>query len=152
MPVPVPGVKNPAYGVKLFLNIPVSGVDTFVEVALLKSIDGPGREVGERETTGLDSQADEWEPTLTKNGELSGKLFFDPQCDTHIVLDGYIDTPAKQKWQLECPDKTNGATQYAFTGFLKKLSPNGMEREANFEADFSIRVSGVMVKTKITYI
>lgn len=146
--MPVSEVVNGAYGVKLKHG--TGSPLAYTAIAQITKIDGPGREVGERETTNLDSEADEWAPTLTKNGELSGELEYDPQGDTHKIMDDYVDNPAVADWQLLLPDTVNGQTTFTFRGFVKKFSPTGMEREANLVASFTIRVTGKITKAKVT--
>lgn len=150
--MPVAPVVNPAYGSQLRHG--VSG--TYTAVAQILNFDGPSSEIGTRDTTVLDSVAETSDVTLFKGGEVSGQAMYDPQCDSHQVMETLMtpDGAVLTQWQVKFGDKTNGGTagvggtRKTFMGILTKWAPTGIKREENLLVDFSIKVSGAITTDK----
>lgn len=134
---------QPAKGTILQLSIS----STYTTVAQNVSLDGPDSEVGTRDTTHLLSTAKTFAPTIPDGGTVSGTLLYDPRDTTHDALFGLIWAPAVSLWKLTFAD--TGQTTFAFNGILTKLTPTGIEVEANLEASFEIKVSGVITETHL---
>ena len=137
-------IVNPAKGTLFKHGTPYSS-PVYTTVAQIVSLDGPEREVGTRETTIITSTVKTYAPTIPDNGEVTGKLLYDPKGTTHAVLETLIATPSLEKWEFLLPDTTG--TTLAFDGILTKFAPTGLEVEANLEADFTVKVSGPVVLT-----
>jgi hypothetical protein len=140
--MPAPQV-NPGLGTILQQSV----ASTFTTVAQRVSITGPGSEMGTAETTTLDSTAKTYRPTILDNGEISGSLFYDPQDTTHLALYALLQAvpPAAAAFKLKFTDA--GATVFSFTAILTKFETNGIEVEGNLGADYTLKVSGVVVVT-----
>lgn len=119
----------------------------YTVLAQVVSLDGPSREVGTRETSILTSTTKTFAPTLLDNGEVSGKLLYDPKSDSHVTLDALIASQlvTGEPWKLTFADAS--ATTYGFLGVFTKFAPTGIEIEANLEADFAIKISGPITIT-----
>lgn len=134
--------KNPAKGT--LLKATISSVLTTVAQRL--SLDGPSMEVGQAETTDLDSGAwKTYRPTIADGGEVSGTLLYDPADTTHAFLFTQIGAPTVIVWNIVFADAA--PTTFSFSGFLTKLAPTGIEVEANLEAEFAIKVTGAVTKS-----
>jgi hypothetical protein len=118
---------------------------TYTTIAQRLSLDGPEMEVGTVETTHLDSAAKTFRATLPDGGEMSGTLEYDPQDAGHVVLFNLIwsPTPNGDLWNLVFSDNSIAN----FTGILTGFKPTGMEVEERLQAEFKIKVSGVIVLT-----
>lgn len=132
---------NPALGTLLKLSI----ASVLTTVGLDLSLDGPSMEVGTRETTYLGSAAKTFKPTIPDGGEVSGTLLYDPQEPSHLAMFNLIWAPALSSWSMVFQDV--GPTTFAFQGILTKFSPTGIEVESNLEAEFTIKVSGVVTES-----
>lgn len=135
-------VPNPAHNTTLshYSGIAVNG--SFVAIGLIVSIDGPGREVGTRDTTVLTSSVETCAPTIVHNGEVSGKLLWDPKSTDQLPLETAIGTPSLDSWKITLAD--NAATTGSFSGVLTGFAPTGIEVESNLESTFKIKVSGAI--------
>lgn len=148
--MPVPAVVNGALGTKLRHGVTVSMVTTYTEVAQVVSIGGIPRTVGTRNTSNLDSTVETFAATLVKNGEMDFEAEYDPQSDSHQILELAIASPpaAPIPWQVLFQDTVNGTSTATFLGILTEWSPTGIEREANLLANGKIQISGPVVVAK----
>ena len=135
---------NPGKGTVLSHGV----TTTYTNVAQRVSLDGPEMEVGKADTTHLDSSCKTSRPTIADPGELSGKLWYDPQDAIHKLLFGFIGTTSNtEEFKLVFADATNGPTTWAFNAWLSKFKPTGMEVESNLEADFTLQLISIPVQT-----
>ena len=134
---------NPGKGTVLAHGVTI----TYTNIGQRVSLEGPEMEVGKADTTHLDSTNKTSRPTIADPGELTGKLWYDPQDTIHKLLFGYIGTISdSEEFKLTFAD-TNGPTSWAFNGWLSKFKPTGMEVESNLEADFTIQLISIPVQT-----
>lgn len=116
------------YGSKLRKGDGGSPSETFTDVALVKSVNGPGESVAELDTTTLDN-ADAFQtflPGLINGGEISVELLFDPNAATQDESTGlYKDKNDRtvRNWRLVMPTAVN--RRFAFAGFIKSIGPSG---------------------------
>jgi hypothetical protein len=127
---------------------------TYVPVTQVKSIDGPGMEVGMWDSTGLSSAAGEQVPTIFKAGEVGFKIIYDPSNTTHAALTTDMLALTLLYWKLTFASPVGpGATvpgspkTYGFAGYLKGFALSGFETESDVEADVKIAITGLVTLT-----
>lgn len=114
---------------------------TFVPVAQIISLDGPGMESETFESDTLDN-SDAGIPYTstgrTEGGSLSGDLFLDPALAGHNNLQYLLDNPGDEAWKLIFADA--GTTEWPFTGAGFSLSPT-VALANGLVASFGIKLS-----------
>jgi len=122
---------------------------TYTKIAQVLSIGKPPKTVDSVEDTDLDSQAKEFSPGLTDNGEATVELRFDPQDPNHQFLEDLADDPVNTGFQIRIPTEPD-ATLYTFEGFPTQFdSPPGGNQDP-ITANLSIKVNGVVTRTTET--
>jgi hypothetical protein len=132
-------------GLGTILQAKISG--TFTTIGQRMEIDGPDNSVGTKETTDLDSLAVERRATLPDGGELSIKVWFDPNDSTHATLAGWVSSPpaVTPSWKLIFP--TTPTKSYPFDGVLTGFKPGGMTPDGYITADLKIAITGQVILT-----
>ena len=140
--MPTPQV-NPGQGTKLQLSI----ASTFTTIAQRVELTGPTSEVGTAETTHLDSTVKTYRGTILDNGEMSGRIWWDPQDPTHVAMYALLTAvpPAPGAFKLQLTDAAQ--TIMSFSAVLSKFEANGMTTEENLAADFTAKITGAVVVT-----
>ncbi len=107
------------------------------------SITGPSPEIGEVDTTNLDSPngCKENLPGWKDWKEISMTIQYDPGEVTHIALTDLITTPAVKNWTIIFSSAV--AKTYSFTGWLKAFNVTGVEVSDDLvTAEITIRLTG----------
>ena len=128
-------------GLGTLLKLKIAG--TFTTIGQRVSIEGPDAELGIRDTTHLDSQYKGKRPTLPDLGKISLKVFYDPNDTTHQTARAKVFTPPSTPdlFQLAYADGLGTNAIDAFSGYIKKWTPNGMEVEETLGADVEIEIT-----------
>lgn len=116
---------------------------TFVALAQVISLDGPGMESETYEADTLDNAnaGIPYEPTgRTEPGSLSGELFFDPTLQSHENFLWYLTNPEDESWKIIFAD--SGTTEWPFTGAGISFSP-AVALNDGVKASFSIKLDGL---------
>ena len=133
---------NPGKGTLLAHGIS----SVYTTVGQRVSLEGPEMEVGKADTTHLDSTNKTSRPTIADPGEMSGKLWYDPQDTVHKLLFNLIGTPTNtEQFKLTFADAS--PTVWTFDAWLSKFKPTGMEVESNLEADFTLQLIDIPTST-----
>lgn len=135
--------KLPGKGTLLQLGDGGSPSETFTTIADRVQIGGPNMSVGSRETTHLDSDAKEFEPTIPDGGDLTMTLFYDPNETTHQGLTGLVAAPANVHWKLVFNDGMATPANYLLNGHITGFNHTGMEVESNLQAEVTIKLNGL---------
>ncbi len=112
-------------------------------IAQRVKLEGPDSKVGEADVTHLDSTFKEFRPTIPEAGNISGTLLYDPADTTHQDMEALRNVPSTEAWELEFSDGSSDA----FDGFLMEWKKSGMEVEKYVEAEFKIRITGLITFT-----
>ena len=114
---------------------------TFVDVAQVISVDGPGMESETFESDTLDN-TDAGIPYTatgrTEGGSVSGELFLDPALQGHNNLQYLLDNPGDEAWKIIFADA--GTTEWPFTGAGFSLSPT-VALNDGLKASFGIKLT-----------
>jgi len=117
--------------------------NTYTTIAQRVTINGPKMEVGEVETSNLDSTHKTFRPSaVPDSGTLDMELFFDPDDAQHEAILDLMSTPAVKYWKLTLTDTT--PTTAVFQGFPVSFELNGMENEGNIGANVSLKITGAI--------
>ncbi len=110
----------------------------------LVEIDGPTAEIGSKEVTNLGDVVKKYRAQLPDAGEITGTCQYDPANATHAALTTMINTwpLAAVVWNVVWP--TTNSSNAAFSAFLTKFSPKGMNEDDNLEADISLKLTGLI--------
>ena len=116
---------------------------SFVAIAQIISLDGPGMESETFEADTLDN-ANAGIPHMstgrTEGGSVSGELFLDPALQGHNNLEYLLDNPGSEAWKIIWAD--TGTTEWPFTGVGFSLSPAVVLNDG-VKASFSIKLDGL---------
>lgn len=128
------------------LSIESAVANTYTTIGQRVSLDGPDGEFGTAETTHLDSSVRTRRATIEDPGKLSGKLYYDPNGDSHDYLKGKYGVVTN--YRLIFADGKTTPARATFPGILTKLKPTGMEVDSNLEADFEVQITGAITWAK----
>jgi hypothetical protein len=132
-------IVNPGLGT--LLDYSLDGGTTYLPVAQRVTIDGPNIDVGEADTTTLDSTWKTNRPTLPDAGDLSLTCFYDPADTGHIAIFGMIGAAAKF-WKLVFANV--GPNKYVFNAWVKSFAVKGMDVEGNLTFELTLRLTGII--------
>lgn len=114
---------------------------TFVDVAQVIGLDGPGMESETFEADTLDN-TDAGIPYQatgrTEGGSISGELFLDPALQNHNNLQYLLDNPGDEAWKIIFANQ--GATEWPFTGAGFSLNPT-VALNDGLKASFGIKLT-----------
>jgi hypothetical protein len=118
---------------------------TLTVIAQVTEIDGPAVEVGAKETTNLASTSKTYRAQLPDSGTVSFTIQYDPANTTHTQLTAWANTWPQTLivWNVLF-NTTGGSDTAAFSAFLTKFKPKGMNEEDNLEADVELKLSGLV--------
>ena len=114
--------KYDAFGTQLQLQ-PVGG-GAYVPIGGLRTIEGPGATVEERDATSHDSpgQAKEKRAGFIDGGDMSATMLYDPQDPTHQDFIAALVSRAVRSWKIV--DVDDDASETLFQGFVKDFRPS----------------------------
>ena len=135
---------NPAKGTLFQVH---DGTSTYNTVGQRVSMDGPSKTVGKRRIDHLTSATMQYAPTLLDPGELSMRIWYDPEDTEHDRLEDLQETdpPTERPMRLIFAD--SGAMVLGGTGFVSHFSPTGIQNEGNLEADVRIQPTGLWTRS-----
>jgi hypothetical protein len=115
-------------------------------IAQVLEIGGPEASIGVKDTTNLSHVAKRKRPQLPDGGSITATIQYDPADTTHAALTtaiGQWPTPTAAA-EIDWPVGTPGTHKAAFSCFLTKFAPKGMNEEDNLEADIELEIDGVV--------
>jgi hypothetical protein len=114
-------------------------------IAQVLEVDGPDVTVPAVDSSNLSSVVRAYRPGLPDSGKLTFTIQYDPAGATHTALTTAISAfpQALVVWTLLF-NTVGGADSAAFSGFLTKFHPKGMNQDDNLEADVEIQASGAV--------
>jgi len=121
---------------------------TLTAVFQLLEVDGPGAEIGTKETTNLGSTVKTFRAQLPDPGELSFTVQYDPSDTTTTqALQAMVMTwpQAAVVWNLIF--NTSPSHSWAFSAILTGFKPKGMNEDDNLEADLKLKLTGAITFT-----
>jgi hypothetical protein len=124
---------------------------TFTTITQRVSIEGPGREVGGANVTDLDSACVEERPTIPDNGDVTLKLWFDPEDTAHKALEAKIDAPVIEYWRIVFNNGTASRPGRKFQGWASGWQSSGMVVDGYIEAELKIRVTSNPTVETVTW-
>ena len=128
-------------GTKLSYSTTSNG--TFTELDAVVSLDLPEISGDEVETYHLGSTLKTTRKgSLCEPGELSGKVYFDPDSTTHQLLLTLAKATTEYYWKITLSDVT--PTVYTIQGYISKFKITGIEVNKNVEADFTIKAVSLL--------
>ncbi|MBS0207508.1 MAG: hypothetical protein JSS27_01005 [Planctomycetes bacterium] len=146
--------QNPIPGKGCKLEYSSDGGTTYTKILQVISIEPPALNMGEAESTALDSTAEEATPTIVKNDDLSLKIFYDPSQTTHAALTTACAAGTILFWKFTYANPQGpgasvpgSAKTEIFEGFVKQFKPTGVEVQGNIQADLAVRVTGPNTRT-----
>lgn len=77
------------------------------------------------------------------SGSIQVKTFWDPNDDTHAVINASRDDSPTVGWELEFAD----GTIHAFEGFVTNVMVTGLEDETEAMLDFTVEIDGDVEET-----
>lgn len=128
---------RPGRGTVLQLSV----ASSYMPIAQVVDITGPGAEIGTREVTNLSSTAAEFYPTILDPGEVTANIFYDPAELTHADLTNLLTTPTTASWKIVFPTTT---FVISFGGSLTTFEQNGMDVEGTLGASLTITLTGAI--------
>lgn len=114
------------------------GTATWTKIAEVVDVEPPGLEVGDEDTTHLDSDNVEMTPQLPDPGEISGTMHFLPANLSALLA--LVGKQPDYAFQVETKDRAgvpDGA--YQFLGYLKSFKPQSLTSQGKRTATFVIR-------------
>ena len=117
---------------------------TYVTVAQVVSLDGPGMESETYESDTLDNSGAgiPYAATgRTEGGSLSGEMFLDPALDGHQDMLDLLKTPQDENWKVVFADTAE--TEWPFTGAGFSFSP-AVALNDGLKGNFSIKLDGIV--------
>ena len=123
------------------LQISISS--TYTTLGQRVSLEGVDPELKIRDVTNLDSLSTKKRPGIPDLGKMSGKLYYDPNDATHIYVRARVTSPpaVPDLWKMIYPDGSSAPANDAFSGYVTKFKPTGIEVNGTLEADFEIDVT-----------
>lgn len=119
----------------------------YTKLVQVLSIGHPSKTVDTIEDTDLDSEAKEFSPGLTDNGEASVQFRFDPSDTNHQYVEDLADEPEVKSYQIFVPIPGATGILYTFNAF-----PTGFDKPEGGNSDpitatLTLKVSGVVVRS-----
>lgn len=124
------------------LQAEVSSV--YTTIANRVEISGPSPEMGEFDITDLDSTVVETAATLLDAGELSLKIWYDPNGATHTRITTDLLAGTERNYKLQFNDGNTTKANAVFEAFVKAFEPNGMKSQEYVGADVTLRLTGTI--------
>lgn len=127
--------------------------DAFSTVAQRISIDGPGKSADAIDATDLDSLVMEKRPGLADPGELTLRIYFDPELTGHTDIEADADYPAVRYWKIAFNKGTGSGTTWparVFPAFVSGFNTTGMVVDGLVEAEIKLTVTGLAVSSTYT--
>jgi hypothetical protein len=118
---------------------------TLTAIAQVLEISGPEVTVGAKETTNLASTVKTYRAQLPDSGKVTFSIQYDPASTTHTALTTAVNTfpQAAVNWKMLF-NTVAGTDAAAFSAFITKFAPKGMNTEDNLEADLELQVTGLV--------
>lgn len=123
----------------------MGGTPVFAVIPGCKNFDGPNLSAEEVDVTTHDSAGDYREtlPTFLDAGELSFDMLYDPaNAVQELLLAAY---ESKQLTDFKLIFKDTGATEWAFSAFVKGFTPSNPLEDASM-ASVVLRISGAITR------
>jgi len=121
---------------------------TLTAIYQLLEVDGPGIEIGTKETTNLGSTTKTYRAQLPDSGELSFTVQYDPAdtTSTSFLQTAIMTWPqAAVVWTLNF--NTLASHLWTFSAILTGFKPKGMNEDDNLEADLKLKLTGAITFT-----
>ena len=121
---------------RLFLGGPTSP-PTYVDQGRIGDIKFNGVSIDMVDVSNQESRAHRMLGTLLKTGDITAKLFWEPESAQDMALFSIVITapPALQQWVVEWPD----GTIWAFNAYLSKFAPDStIAKELNAALTLSV--------------
>jgi len=121
---------------------------TLTAIAQVLEMEGPGIQVGTKETTNLASSIKTYRGQLPDPGTLTATIQYDPADTTHQFLASQVllwPQPAIA-WAMVFPVAA-GTHEATFNAVLTKFAPKGFNEEDNIEADIELQLTGAVTFT-----
>jgi hypothetical protein len=135
--------KIPGKGTILQVEI----ASVYTTIANRVEISGPSAEMGEFDVSDLDSSVLQTVATMLDPGELTMKVWYDPNLAGHIQLNTDLAAGTVRNYKLKYADGLTTNAQAVFPAFVKKFERNGMKLLEYVGADLVLRVTGTITNT-----
>jgi hypothetical protein len=119
----------------------------YVSIVHRIEIQGPSAEMGEVNVTDLDSTAEETLPTLLNPGELTLKVWYDPNNATHQQLTTDLQAGTVRNYRITHTDSLTTKAKAVFAAFVKSFQPTGMKSGDYLSADVTLKITGPITFT-----
>jgi|SRR6516162_6489662 len=123
-------------------------ITTLTAIAQVVEIDGPDITVPSIDKTNLADVIHRYRAGLPDSGKVTATIQYDPADATHVAL-----TTAANQWP-QAPvvwnqvfNTTGGPHMMAYTAFLTKFHPKGMNSDDNLEADIEMQIDGAVTSS-----
>lgn len=120
--------------------------ETFTTISDRVEITGPSMEMGERETTDLDSTVKEFRPSILDPGELDLTINFQTNNTGHQQLLTDLAAKTISNWRMIFPLEDGSTTDdmASFSAWVKKFEPKTGTAEDTQTADVTLRLTSVV--------
>lgn len=128
-------------GLGCTLGVDIAGGSTFVVIASVININGPGASADDIDTTTLDvaDRFKTFKGSYVDPGELSIDIAYDPQTATHNSLATLLGNGNVAAWEITHSDATD--TAETFDGYVKGFERT-IERDGLVQASLTVKISG----------
>jgi hypothetical protein len=119
----------------------------YVPIIHRMEIQGPSAEMGETNVTDLDSNVEETLPTILNPGELTLKVWYDPNNATHQQLTTDLQAGTVRNYKITHTDSLTTKAKAVFPAFVKSFQPTGMKSGEYLSADVTLKITNTVTFT-----